>query len=336
MKLSLKSVFWCFLIASSLVCQFAAPTTARANTLFEGWYEVLLGGKKVGFMVERYEFNNGKFVATTYLKTNTDGNDVTESLKAFAAPDLGPLGYQYTTKIKDEVKLIDATFKGQVGTFNITDGKKKHKETKRFEKGTFLSTFLIYLILANKNALTVGNNYNYIAIAEEDGTAQNGTALVVANDKVKGRDAYKLKNDYKGESFLTWLSPKGEILYVKSPEKALEMRFAENQAAATKGVMANMKDLTFLFGTLPGDFGARTVDQNAQTLTAGKPTAPAVKGATTKKSGKGAPPSDDNTVTKVIDDGPAAPVAPSGDAQNPGNGVEIKGAPPPKTNKKNE
>ena len=40
-----------------------------ANTLFEGWFEVFIGEKKVGFLVERYEFADNKFKATKYLKT---------------------------------------------------------------------------------------------------------------------------------------------------------------------------------------------------------------------------------------------------------------------------
>ncbi len=226
---------------------------ARANLLFEGWFQVLAGSEKVGFFVERYEFNNNKFKCVTYLKTNAGGNNVTESLKAESGPDLSPSSYQYTSKTGDNVKVIDATFKADMMTLNIFDGKKKTVTSKRIKKGTFLSEFLIYVVLNQKNGLKIGNDFKYNAIAEEEGTAYTGSLLVKNQEPVKGKDAFRLINEFKGEKYISWVTPRGEPLLVRQPNQNIDVRFAENEAAATEGITVNKNDLALLFGKVPGE-----------------------------------------------------------------------------------
>jgi hypothetical protein len=254
------------------------PMALSADVLFEGWFEVFLGDSKVGYFVERYEFTDKKFKSTYYLKTNSEGSSITESLKAFAASDLTPISYSYTSKMADDIKIIDATFKGQVMTLKTNDGKKEKKETKKIKKGTFLSTFLLYLILQQKDGLTEGKDYNYYAIAEEEGVAYTGEAKIANLEKVKGRDAYKILNKFKGEKFFTWVSPKGEILLTRSSDKNIDVRFAGNMTEATKGMIVNHSDLQLLFGNkIPGE--AENVEEKKKKLFEKKEVKPAGKGA---------------------------------------------------------
>ncbi|MCC6276842.1 MAG: hypothetical protein IT289_02875 [Oligoflexia bacterium] len=227
--------------------------TASGKVLFEGWFDVYLGAKKVGYSVQRYEFGDGKFKAVTYLKTNAEGGNITESLKAFSAPDLKPISYSYTSKAGDAVKLVDATFKGESMTLKINDGKAEKKEAKKIKKGTFLSTFLLYLMMSQENGLSVGKNYAYYAIAEEDGTTQNGKALVSGKEKVKGKEALKVLNEFKGDRFFSFVTPTGEFLLTRNPTNNIEMRRADSQEAATKDFTVDKSSLKLLFGTLPGD-----------------------------------------------------------------------------------
>lgn len=247
----MKNLIAKFLITAILLFSM----TASANVLFEGWFEVFVGAKKVGFLVERYEFTNNKFKAVTYLKTNSDGNDVTESLKAFSGADLKPLNYSYTSKAGKEVKVIDATFTGEKMNLKIHNGKNETKKTKLIKKGTFLSTFLLYMILNQKEGLSEGKSYTYSAIAEEDGTAYMGTANITKLEKVKGKEAYKILNKFKDQSFFSWVTPKGEFLIVRNPDSNIDVRFAETQEQATEGMNPNLKDLKLLFGKLPGEDG---------------------------------------------------------------------------------
>jgi len=278
---------------------------ATPSLLFEGWFQVLLGSKKIGYLVERYEFKDGKFLVTTYLKTNADGNNVTESLKGVSGGDLTPISYQYTSKVGDKIKLIDATVKGDTMTLTILDGSKKTQTTKRFKKGTFLSSMLIYLVLSQKNGLKVGNDFKYNAIAEEEGTAYTGSILVKNQEPVRGKPATRLINEFKGDKYITWVTARGETLLTRQPDRNVDVRFAETKAEATEGLTVNNKDLELLFGKIPGD--------------AATPAAtPSKKSTPGKKATPAAEPDDSTT---------ASPSAAPNATQAP---VEIKGVPPPK------
>lgn len=102
----LKKVFLAlaFLIGVSIALIGHA---VRAEVLFEGYSKVLSGGVHIGYSIVRYEFDNKKkqFVATTFLKTNEFGGNLTESLKAFATDDMKPVSYEYTTLIGNQVKV---------------------------------------------------------------------------------------------------------------------------------------------------------------------------------------------------------------------------------------
>jgi uncharacterized protein Veg len=260
MKLILGLVF-SFILNSSYVL---------GSTLHEGWYEVFLDGKKIGFMAERFEFTSDKFKAVTYMKIKNAGVTSIESLKAFSKNDLSPLNYAYTLKDGDTVKTIDATFTGSKMNLKINDGKKTKKETKVLKKGTFLSTFLLYMIMSKKDGLTTGKDYSYFAVAEEEGKAYAGNAKVTSLDKVKGKEAYKVLNKFKGDSFFSWVTSKGEFLLTRNPDKNLELRIADNMKTATENLGANLEDLKLLFGKLPGESGGEA-DGKADEKAAGKP-----------------------------------------------------------------
>jgi uncharacterized protein Veg len=296
---TLSSLFAGVILFTSLV---------SASTLFEGWFEIYVGAKKIGYLTERYEFtSDSKFKCTYYIKTELDGNTTTESLKAFSSSSLAPISYAYTSKAGEDIKVVDATFKGEQMTLKINDGKSEHKETKQIKKGTFLSTFLLYLIMGNEKAgLKLTNNYMYSAIAEEEGVAYNGQALVSSKEKVKGQDTFKVLNKFKTgtkneERFFTWVTPKGEVVLTRSPDKNVDVRSVATQAEATKGLMVNLKDLKLLFGKIPGE------------------SVGASEAAATGEDKKTTPPK------------PAATPGPVKGAGEPsGQGIEIKGVPPPK------
>lgn len=261
---------------SYIVIVFFLSSVAHSNILFEGWFQVLLGSKKIGYLVEKYEFVDNKFKCVTYLKTNAEGSNVTESLKAVAASDMGPISYEYTSKAGDQIKVIDASFKADLMTLNIFDGTKKTQQTKRIKKGTFLSQFLIYLILSQKDGLKVGKDFKYNAIAEEEGVAYIGSVLVKNKEPVRGRDAFRLLNEFKGEKYFTWVNPRGETLLVRQPDRNIDVRFAETQAEATEGLTVNSKDLALLFGKIPGDTEVKSTEK-PKGETKKKPSADAVE-----------------------------------------------------------
>jgi hypothetical protein len=308
---------------------FLAGTLASANTLFEGWFEIYRGTKKVGFLVERFEFVNNQFRVTKYLKTNAEGANITESLKAYSAPDLGPIKYAYTNKTGDDVKIIDANFKGDMMTLETFDGKTKSKQSKRFKKGTFLSEFLIYLILSQKDGLQVGKSYTYSAIAEEDGTVATGNSLVKDEETIKGKKVYRILNDFKGQKYFSWYTAKGEPVLNRSPEANMEVRLADSQAQATEGLVAKLNDLKLLFGSLPGE-SAAVSDAPVQVKDDVKGVKPDDADTTVEDADKASDKKLEDKKKKLFE---KHSVKPSKSAGVPGGqGIEIKGAKPPTSN----
>ncbi len=142
----------------------------------------------IGYVVSRYEFDSKKkqFISTYFLKTGKGPSEITESLKAVADEALVPISYEYTTLAGKESKLIDAQFKaGTISAVVKSNGKVQRIE-KKIPKGTFLSTFLVYIMLKSDKGLRPETNYEYQAIAEEDASIQKGQALVGKRRNVLG------------------------------------------------------------------------------------------------------------------------------------------------------
>jgi hypothetical protein len=249
-------------------------TQAKAEILFEGWSKVLSGGQHVGYVVQRYEVDpkTKVFTSTYFLKTNAFGNEVTEGVKALASENLSPISYQYTTKVGKKVKVIDAVFDsgtpakkskkiktvtpaagGSVKMIaTVTDDGKSQKIEKTLPKETFLSTFLAYLMLQNKEGLKVGNNYEYYAVAEEDADVYKGTAFIKETTKLNGVDVFRVLNTYKDIQFINFITSKGEAVFTKTPALHIQSELARSADEARKNIPLEEKSIRLLFGNIPG------------------------------------------------------------------------------------
>lgn len=232
---------------------FLPTSFASNNVLFEGYHKVLLQGKHIGFTVSRYEFDNKeqKFKATYFLKTSGTGSDITESLKATAGKDLAPISYEYTSVVGKETKTIDA--KAQKGVLTATvreNGKSKSLKT-TLPKGSFFSTFLVYLILQSPQGLQAESNYQYQAIAEEDGQLYKGEALVGKEESKQGVQAFKVLNTFKDTKFISYVSKKGEIVGTEAMSMGLTTEAAPSLDAAAGSLPKSEAIIKSLFKTLP-------------------------------------------------------------------------------------
>lgn len=228
---------------------------AHGEVLFEGYSKVLSGSIPIGYSIVRYEYDDKKkqFIATTFLKTNQLGGDLTESLKAFADENLQPISYNYTTLIGKQAKMIDATFKKGKMTATIRDNGKIKKTTLSVpkEKGIFLSSFLVYVMLKSPKGLQDDSTYNFEAIAEEDATISKGSALVKGEDTFNGIKGLKVQNDFKGAKFNCIITSKGEILSTKSPVLGIGTELVAKPSDATTNFQVPNAVLTSLFGNIP-------------------------------------------------------------------------------------
>lgn len=228
-----------------------SPLKLMAETMFEGAYKVVSDNQHVGYVIQRYEFDPKTKVFTSiyFLKTNEKGGDITESLKAQANDKFHPISYQYTNQTGDKIKLIDGKFKKEIMELEITDGKTKKKETHKIPKGTFMSSFLGYMML--QKGIKKDIKFKYSGVAEEDGASYNGEAYVEGEEKLKDFDVFRIKNKFKGANFVSFITKNGEVLKTESPAIHLSTELQKSIAEATKGMVLPHKTLNLLFGKVP-------------------------------------------------------------------------------------
>lgn len=307
----------------SILIAWAQP--ASADVLFEGYSKVMISGVHVGYAIQRYEFDSKKkeFIATHYLKTNAAGGDITESLKARSTASLKPIAYQYTALVGGQTKTIDAQVKNGMLTGSIKSGDKTEVINKKLPEGAFFASFLGYLMLQGKEGVKKGVKYGYQAIAEEDAGIYTGEAFVADEETVLGVNAFKVLNTFSGSRFVSYITPKGEIVKTMAPIQQIETNLVGNVAEATAGHSVNSNTLKMIFGTFP---------KGAENIMARRDNPPAVAPAASTNQ---APPNQapDAQKKKQMDTPPAAVSTdtPKKEGIPGGQGIIIKGALPQET-----
>jgi hypothetical protein len=244
-----------------LLLFFSPGFVFAGEIMFEGYYRVELEGKHIGYSILRYDFDAKEkvFEATSFLRIKIGDKIVQESVKDKATDKFRPLAYQYTLQSGDEMKTIDATFKGDLMTAKISDGKKSRVENYKLPKGIFLSSFLPYMMLTQP--FKINENFDYKAIAEEDAGGYEGKALLQSKESHSGFDVYTVVNRFKGEQFISKMAivkdpkseknVKGEVFGTSSPAKNLSTELVASAAKATENQLVPNKTLLTAFGTVP-------------------------------------------------------------------------------------
>lgn len=273
--------YFCLLIFGVLFL-FGGPST-YAQVLFEGYSKITMGGSFIGFVIQRYEFDNAKkiFISTSLLKYNEIGGSITETLRATANEALEPIDYIYNMVSPTGSKVIEAKnssgrlkittteqqvkadpddlFGGKDGTKVPPKGKNKAKVNPpkvqtaevALPKDAFFSSFLAYVILRNPKGLKAAAEYRYQAIAEEDGGLYKGKAVVQSEETYKGLHVFKILNDFKGDQFISYTTEKGEMIATTAPQKALALELVSEPGEATQGLAISAENLKSLFGNIP-------------------------------------------------------------------------------------
>ncbi len=240
-----------FLAVAFFLIADAKP--AVAAVLFEGWSKVLISGKHVGYVIQRYDFDEKKkeFRATHFLKTSAESGGLTESLAARADASFKPVSYQYTNVVGTKPTLIDASFKGDQMTAVVTEGKEKKTIKNTMPKGTFLSAFLGYVMLQGKEGLKKGVKYEYQGILEESALITKGEAYIAEEETVSGIPVFRILNTINGSKFISLASHKAEILGTVSPSAGVQTVLVTTMEEAVAGFGVNNAALVQLFGSMP-------------------------------------------------------------------------------------
>lgn len=249
-----------FALWSFVLLIIHSPTLALGanKTLFEGYYKITSGGKHVGYYIQRYELNPKlkQFVSTYFLRTNALGGNISESLSAHSSDKLNPIKYNFTSLQGKKAKTVDVNIrkskKGEsMMQIKITENGKLRVSEQKIGKGTFFSTFLIYLLLQGEKGLSAGAKYNFRAVAEEDGKAFPGEVFVDSTTKMRNQEAYKVLYTFKRTHFVNFVNTQGDVLSSISPALDISAELVANPDDATKGMPFNEKTLKHLFGAIP-------------------------------------------------------------------------------------
>ncbi len=256
---------------------------SQAQVLFEGYSKITLAGNFIGFTVQRYEYDTAKknFISTSLNKYNEVAGNITESLKAYSNEALEPVSYVYNYIEPKKTKTIEAQVeKGKTNLklkLKITENGKTINKERDLPKGTFFSSFLAYVILKNPQGLKTSTNYDYQAVAEEDGEIYKGSAEVKSEETYKNLHVFKIVNTYKEAQFVSLTTEKGEMLYTTAPQKELALELATEPASAMGTLTVSAENLKLLFGSIPeGKVNALVSAPPATGVTIKKPEA--VKG----------------------------------------------------------
>ncbi|WP_413559080.1 hypothetical protein [Bdellovibrio sp. HCB209] len=242
-----------YFIALLSFATLIAPAISNADVLFEGYSKINAGDSHIGYVINRYEFDAKKkqFISTYFVKTGKGATEATESLKAVADAELAPISYEYTSLAGKESKTIDAKFKAGAMTAVVSINGKIQKIDKKIPKGTFLSTFLVYLMLKSKEGLRSETKYEYQAIAEEDGNIYKGQALVGKEQMFNDFKVFKILNTFKDSKFLSYVNERGEVVATNAMGTGISTELVSTPAEATNGQPYSATILKTLFSTVP-------------------------------------------------------------------------------------
>ncbi|MCB0347995.1 MAG: hypothetical protein KDD37_04130 [Bdellovibrionales bacterium] len=225
-------------------------TFTHATVINEYYQKIESSGAHIGYAIIREEFLSEKnqFIITSFIKTNDAGGSITESLKAYATAEKSdPISYQYTLLVGKKTKTIDAVVRKNVLYGTIVENKAKKTLQTKFdkEKDTFFSSFLGQKLL--KRGLTQGKNYNYDAVAEEDGQISKGKIEIIEQKN----DTYKILNDFKQNRFYSYMTPKGVIMETDNPITKIKTKWVATKKEAVGEIPYPESILKTLFGTIP-------------------------------------------------------------------------------------
>jgi hypothetical protein len=243
---------------------FFSPVAAfSGEVMFEGYYKVKLGEAHIGYIIQRYEFDQKtkSFSSINFARYKIGNELIQSSIKAKADSKLKPVSYQYSWQSGEQIKTIDATFSGNIMKSKISNGKTLTSPVSKIPPNTILSTFLPYVLLQRK--LKVSKEaLKYSAVAEEDGDSYWGKILFVAKQSKGEYVVFDVLQAFGKDKFRAKLAlvPEGkeEDKYVRiesisseTPASKVSVDLVPTPDLATEGQTVPTKVLVELFGNVP-------------------------------------------------------------------------------------
>ena len=123
---------------------------------------------------------------------------------------------------------------------------------KKIPSDVILSSFLVYIIKQSKKGFGLGNRFEYKAIAEEQATVHyKNNVYIQKKETYRGVKALKIFNSFAKEKFITYVTPKGDLLFANSPLQGISLEIVDSANKATEGMEFDPKKIKAVFGIIP-------------------------------------------------------------------------------------
>lgn len=269
-----KSVHY-FILFIFVCSSFAA--NAKNEILFEGYHKILSGKQHAGYTISRYEHDpvSKKFFVTIFVKLGALAGNAMESIKAESDESMVPISYDYTTLVTENNKTITKNIVAKFSkvkaivkkpgsssknakpedvlrmTATVSENGVPKKIIEDLPKGTFLSYFLVYMMLKSKEGIQTSSKYSYKAIAEEKAQVVDGSATVRTQEDFKGFKTFRVDNKFNDQEFVSFVTDQGHVIGVVNPAQSIETELMAKPKDAVAEFNLPTTVLKSLFGEVP-------------------------------------------------------------------------------------
>ncbi len=241
-------------ISFQIVAVLAAITSvvAHAEITFEGIFKIEKNKSHIGYAIQRVEIDDTKKRSITlYIKTMKSGKTETTISRSYSDEEFLPLNSLFSSDETGVHESINSAFGGPSTIVNTNFDKSKansRKDELPAPEGTFLSSFLFYIVDLTK--LDIGVVKNYEAFSEEDGRYSWGKLKLVSRKSFGDKKVLQLDDFFAGESIENFVLSNGDPIGARSDFNKI-VTYITSKTEAVKDFDFPQVELTEIFKDLP-------------------------------------------------------------------------------------
>lgn len=251
------------------------PQTFASQPTFEGYYKYSDGtGAHIGYAIIRNEFDAKKSHHTvrSYLRIQAGATQIQESRVITSSSGLNPVSLEYRLITPDGARAIDAKFSKGKMVGNVTTKAGDQTLEKPIPEGAFFTGALLSWLMGigaenskDPRGLAVGRTYQFSAIDEETGNVHPGKVTIPEETQILGTPAYKVLFEYLGETHVSYIDKRGEVVKIEVPSSGVNAVLVANANEATGNFSVPNEIIEQVFKTRPlGTLNHRSASSQKQ------------------------------------------------------------------------
>jgi hypothetical protein len=205
---------------------------AEATPIFEGFYQIEIGGNRVGLSAHREELE-GELRKTKYLLlTNRYDNSMEEFVQTTEDKNLKPLSYSYQSKVRQISTNITAKCSSTECVFTASSPAGPQASKIPLTDNLFFSSSLARLLA--KASPKKGQVYSFTAVVEEEAKVKSGE-LIIADEQTIGKlRILRILQRFDNAEMEVWMTADGAVLFSRAPKLQLITYLVNKKSDATK------------------------------------------------------------------------------------------------------